>query len=96
MVNVKLVEKSVNNHVGRVIDTKVISQYNAPGITFKTTSMKWPDEGPVASKPVLRAPAEALAIVRFAASEITAAVAVAVRVGEDPNSMICCAIVLSR
>ena len=92
MVNVKLVEKSVKSHVGRVIDRKVISQYSTPGITFNTTSMKWLDEGLVAPKPVLRAIVVAFVIVRFAASEIVAAVVLAVRVGEDPHSMMSCTI----
>jgi len=92
MVNVKLVEKSVKSHVGRVIDTNVISQYNIPGITFNTTSMKWLDEGLVAPKPVLKAIVVAFAIVRFVVSEIMVAVVLAVRAAEEPHSMVSCAV----
>lgn len=90
-MNVKLVEKSVKSHVGRVIDIKVTSQYSIPGITFSITSMKLLDEGPVAPRPVLSA-IVAFAIMRFVASEITAAAVLAVRVGEVPHCMVSCAI----
>lgn len=35
IVNVRLMEKSVNSHVGRVMVVKVMIQYNAPGSTPK-------------------------------------------------------------
>lgn len=44
MVNVKLVEKSVNSHVGREIEVKVISQKRRPGITLTKSSIKWPTQ----------------------------------------------------
>ena len=93
MVNVKLVEKSVNSHVGRVNDTKVISQYNTPGIIFNTTSKKWLDEGLPAPEPVPSALDVVFAMVQFVTSEIWATVVLAVRVGKDPNSMMSCAVV---
>lgn len=42
MVNVKVVEKSVNSHVGSVMVEKVISQYRNPGITRKTARIIQP------------------------------------------------------
>jgi hypothetical protein len=35
MVKVKLIEKSVNSHVGRVMVAKVITQYRKLGMTWK-------------------------------------------------------------
>lgn len=35
IVNVKLVEKSVKSHVGKVIVAKVIIQYRTPGTVWK-------------------------------------------------------------
>jgi hypothetical protein len=42
IVNVKVVEKRVNSHVGRVIVVKVIVQNKRPGMTRKTANMTRP------------------------------------------------------
>ena len=44
MVNVKLVEKSVNSHVGREIDVNVMSQNRTPGITLNRSRIRWPTQ----------------------------------------------------
>ncbi len=42
MVKVKLMEKSVNNHVGKVMVAKVTSQSSAPGRKVTREIMAWP------------------------------------------------------
>jgi hypothetical protein len=43
IVNVKLMENSVNSHVGSVIVVKVMSQYRAPGITLRMKRSSLPN-----------------------------------------------------
>lgn len=42
MVKVKLVEKSVNSHVGKEIEVKVMSQKRTPGITLSKSIIRCP------------------------------------------------------
>ena len=42
IVNVRVVEKRVNSHVGRVIVVNVIVQYSSPGMTRSTASITLP------------------------------------------------------
>lgn len=44
MVKVKLMEKSVKSHVGRVMVVNVMIQYSSPGMTWIMKSSTWPRE----------------------------------------------------
>jgi hypothetical protein len=97
MVNVRLMEKRVKSHVGRVMVLKVMIQYRVPGSTRKTVRMaraRKPNVEGVCSAAWRAATAEGTTLVAFRellvaalaeelTEELTASVAMMLEVGSQ-------------
>jgi hypothetical protein len=97
MVNVRLMEKRVKSHVGRVMVVKVMIQYRVPGSTRKTVRIaraRKPNVEGVCSAAWRAATAEGTALVAFRellvaalaeelTEELTASVAMMLEVGSQ-------------
>jgi hypothetical protein len=86
IVNVRLIENRVKSHVGKVMETKVISQYSIPGITFNMASMKF-DGGLPLLRLVVNAVAVTLVMIPLGLLENADGAELAARLAEDPHSI---------